>query len=155
MSDKTPQEQRDSATSAPVHKRKGKAALVPFTVMLDPADLATAQMIADASKRSVGDIMRELLSYGLAHKLEQAFAPAATQSATPPTEAHATPTAQASPEEPEPNPSRRRNPVSAALDPNALAVLEALAGNERGKRSNILRRAIAEGLAVAEENPDD
>jgi hypothetical protein len=88
--------------------------------------------------------MREMLSYGQAHMLKKAFGHAdASAQDTPPAA------------EPESRQSRRRKVVGAAMDPDALAVLDAMAGDGRGARPDALRRAIAEGLAVAGGGADD
>lgn len=144
MPDEKPQQEPDG-TDEPARKRKNAAALVPFTVMVEPGDLATVEAIARASGRTMGDVMREALSHGMGHMLEKAFGPDDAQEDEPPADAI----------EPEHKPSRRRKVVSAAIDPDALAVLSAMAGEERGARSDVLRRAIAEGLAVAEGSADE
>lgn len=140
------QEQAGPETSVPARKRRGAAALVPFTVMVEPADLSTVEAISKASRRSMGDVMREMLSYGMEHMLEKAFAPADVQKDD---------LSAAVTDESEPKPPRRRTPVSAAMDSDALAVLSAMAGDERGARSDVLRRAIAEGLALTGGSVDD
>lgn len=120
MPEEEPQ-QEQSGTNGPARKRKGAAALVPFTVMVEPGDLSTVEAISKASRRSMGDVMREMLSYGMEHMLEKAFAPAGEKQEEPPADVT----------EPETKPPRQRTPVRAAMDPDALAVLNALAGDER------------------------
>lgn len=138
---------KQTSTVDPAGKRGGAAPLVPFTLMIDPNDLATVRAIARASQRTASDVMREMLSYGQAHMLERAFAPADGQGAPSATAADVGKAG--------PKPSRRRRVVGAAMDPDALAVLDAMAGDGRGARPDALRRAIAEGLAVAEGGADD
>lgn len=57
----------------PGRKRMGEEPFVPVTMKVEPADLATINAIAKASHRSRSDVMREMLSYGLAHVMERAF----------------------------------------------------------------------------------
>lgn len=54
-------------------KRMGQEVFVPVTMKAEPSDLATINMIAKYSHRSRSDVMREVLSYGLAHMMGQAF----------------------------------------------------------------------------------
>lgn len=60
--------------------------------------------------------MREMLSYGIEHMLGQVFALAGTKTGELPADTYET--------DPDPKPSFRHTPVSATMDPDALAVLE-------------------------------
>lgn len=122
----------------PGRKRMGTDVFVPVTMKVEPSELATIEMIAKASKRSRSDVMREMLSSGLRSAMESAFGPGGAGEGP---EADAGDGGDA--------PSGGRTVVSCAMDPDALAVLGALSGDGRGSRSETLRRAIAEGLAVA------
>lgn len=57
----------------PGRKRMGQEVFVSVAMKVEPSDLAAINMIAKCSRRSRSDVMREILSYGLAHMMEQAF----------------------------------------------------------------------------------
>lgn len=59
----------------PGRKRVGTDVLVPVTMKIEPSELAMIETIAKASKRSRSDLMREMLSYGFEHMMEEAFGP--------------------------------------------------------------------------------
>ncbi len=69
--------QAAKSKAKPGRKRMGQDVFVPVTMKVEPSELATIEAIAKASGRSRSDVMREMLSYGLSHMLEQAFAPKA------------------------------------------------------------------------------
>lgn len=118
----------------PGRKRMGTDVFVPVTVKVEPSELATIEMIAKASKRSRSDVMREMLSYGLAHMMETAFAGSPTFGAGRP---QATTT------------GRRSTVATTVLDEGTLALMDGLVGSGRGRRSDVLRRALDEGLTAA------
>lgn len=120
----------------PGRKRMGQDVFVPVTMKVEPSELATIEMIARASRRSRSDVMREMLSYGLAHVMESAFAGSPTFGAGPGTSGEA--------------PARGRSTVATTvLDADTLALVDALVGSGRGRRSDVLRRALDEGLTSA------
>lgn len=57
----------------PGRKRLGDEVFVPVTVKVEPSELATIESIAKYSGRSRSDVIREMLSYGLAHVMQSAF----------------------------------------------------------------------------------
>ena len=50
----------------PGRKCMGTEVFVPVTMKVEPSELATIEMIAKANKRSLSDVMCEMLSYGIA-----------------------------------------------------------------------------------------
>lgn len=60
------QKQQQKPKAKPGRKCMGTEVFVPVTMKVEPSELATIEMIAKASKRSLSDVMCEMLSYGLA-----------------------------------------------------------------------------------------
>lgn len=70
-----PNNSKSSPKGKPGRKRLGDEPFVPVTVKVEPSDLATINLIAKSSHRSRSDVMREMLTYGLEHMMEEAFGP--------------------------------------------------------------------------------
>jgi predicted transcriptional regulator len=120
----------------PGRKRLGDEVFVPVTMKVEPAELATINAIAKASHRSRSDVMREMLSYGLAHMMESAFSDSG---------------AKASRREsvPAADPDGGRVLAATSLPPDLLAQVDALSRPGDRGRSAAMRRAVEEGLRVA------
>lgn len=130
--------------SRPGRKRLGDEPFVPVTMKVEPAELATINTISRYSGRSRSDVMRELLSLGLARMMGSAFGDGEA-----PTRADAPTSANA----PAPTLSgvtvNARKVVSSKLDADTLLVVAALGDGTRGSRSAVVRSALEHGLALA------
>lgn len=117
----------------------GTDVFVPVTMKVEPSELATIEAIAKASGRSRSDVMREMLSYGLEHVMERAFAGSPTFGAGE-------------------GSGPKRTVVSTVLPPESLSAVDALVDAGMGTQSAVVRQAIEEGLRLAgygEEGADD
>lgn len=117
----------------PGRKRLGDEVLVPVTMKVEPSELATIGSIARYSHRSRSDVMREMLSYGLAHVMGEAFGGGSVS------ETNCAAARDAG----------ERVVSSALLTPEELDVVDALGASGMGSRSAVVRRAVEEGLRLS------
>lgn len=123
----------------PGRKRLRDEVFVPVTVKVEPSELATIESIAKNSDRSRSDVMREMLSYGLAHVMQSAFG-------------------GGMPSEEDPDDKRgtsKRVVVGTYLPPYEIDVIEAMSQITRQSRSKVLRTAVERALGGAEGGTGD
>lgn len=123
------------AKARPGRKRLGEEVFVPVTIKVEPAELATIESIAKYSGRSRSDVMRQMLSYGLAHMMQAAFGGSDSAGAEP------SPASEA--------PDRSRTIVGTYLPAYELDVLGTMSDIAHQSRSKVLRRAIERALPDA------
>lgn len=96
------------------------------TMKVEPAELATINSIAKFSGRSRSDVMREMLSYGLAHVMAGAFGEGASDAVE-----------------------------TVELGADEAAVVDALSAAGHGSREDVVREAIERGLEGVEHAPEE
>lgn len=111
---------------------------MPVTMKVESAELATIESIAKYSGRSRSDVMREMLSYGLAHVMKGAFGGGVAGDSAPADEAAEDDTV-----------SGTRTVVGTYLPSYALDVISALGKTTGQSRSKVLRTAVERALDSA------
>lgn len=128
----------------PGRKRLGDEVFVPVTVKVEPSELATIESIAKYSGCSRSDVMRQMLSYGLAHVMQSAFGGG---TASGPVISGDGPQGGAE--------DKPRTVVGTYLPSYALDVIGVLGKTTGQSRSKVLRTAVERALDAVPGGEDD